>query len=325
MKKQFIKDLKIGSYVESQFVIVDVKERSFSSPAKSGEHFFKLVLGDVTGTLHAVLWDRSIVSDPIEIDDVVYVSGEVKDYQGPQLSINYFKKLDKDKVNRESFQPTSERNIEDMWSSLQNIVEEEVTDRNLRSLWQVFCNDNHLVEKFKHSPAARFVHHNYLGGLLEHSLEVAEISLEISNYYPAESNKSLILLGAIFHDIGKIEEYDLKSFSFKQTNRGHLLGHIIIGLEILRDKINEVPGFPEDLKMKLEHIIISHHGEKEWGAPELPQTFNAFALFHADHLSARLKQFVQVMKKHEHSSSSWTGWDRLLQRKIYYDSPEELT
>ncbi|MDO9535008.1 MAG: HD domain-containing protein [Bacillota bacterium] len=317
MSKQFVKDLKIGSHVQTQFVVVDVKELSFSAPSKSGEHFLKMLLGDISGTIKAIIWDRSMVSEPIRLDDVLYVSGEVGDYYGPQLVIDFYSKVEKDKINRNYFQPTSPRDIEEMWSSLLKIISETVADESLKSLLESFCNDSELVEKYKLSPAAKVIHHNYLGGLLDHTLEVVQICEHLAGLYPLQLDKSLLITAAIFHDLGKIEEYNADSFTFEQTDKGRLLGHITIGLEIIRKIFEKVPAFPDDLRMKLEHMIISHHGEKSWGSPEIPQTFNAFALFHADMLSARLKQFSQIIGNHNNSLSNWTDYDRFLDRRIY--------
>ena len=125
------------------------------------------------------------------------------------------------------------------------------------------------------------------------------------------------MTGAVFHDVGKIEEYDQESFTFQQTDKGRLLGHITIGLEILRELMAKIPLFPDSLRVELEHMLISHHGEKEWGSPEVPQTVNAFALFHADLVSARLKQFMQIMDSAAREDLQWTKFDRFLGRRVY--------
>jgi 3'-5' exoribonuclease len=317
LSKQFVKDLKIGSYVQSQFVVVDIRELSFSSPARSGEYFLKLLLGDISGTIKGIIWDRSLVGEKIRLNDVLFVTGEVKEYYGLQLVISSYNKVEKEKINRNFFQASSSRNTEEMWNRLKEIVKQDITEKNLSQLLEIFYEDYELVEKFKLSPAAKVIHHNYLGGLLEHTLEVVEICRHISELYARQVDKSLLMTAAVFHDIGKIEEYDLDSLTFEQTDRGRLLGHISIGMDILRKMLAKLPLFPGDLKMKLEHMIISHHGEKDWGSPEVPQTFNAFTLFHADLLSARLKQFQQVMEKNQGNTSGWTEWDRFLERRIY--------
>ncbi|NMB35033.1 MAG: HD domain-containing protein [Firmicutes bacterium] len=316
MNKQFIKDLKVGNAVNSQFVVLNIREYPFSSPARSGESFLILQLGDISGTIKGVIWERALIKDPIYPNDVLQIKGEVGEYDGPQLVIRNFKKMKLEEVHRENFQAVSPRNREKMWDMLLNLVDQNVKEENLRELLKVFFSDEELVEKFKISPAAKIIHHNYLGGLLEHTLEVVEICLQATKLYPSELDRSLLVTAAILHDIGKVEEYDSQSFIFEQTDKGRLLGHITIGLEILRGLLAKVPQFPENIKIQLEHALISHHGEKEWGSPEIPKTFESFTLFHADLFSARLKQFQQIMTD-EKGSASWTSWDRFLKRKIY--------
>lgn len=303
--------------MQSQFFVVDLSELPFASPNRSGESFLKVMLGDISGTIKGIIWDRSIMHEPIYTDDVLYISGEVKDYYGPQLNINSYEKVDRDKIKRAYFQEVSKRDPEEMWLDLQNITAVAVKDNYLATLLDRFFMDTDLTARFKLTPAARVIHHNYLGGLLEHTLEVIATCRHAATLYPRQLNESLLISGAIFHDMGKIEEYNIESLSFQQTDRGRLLGHIAIGLEILRNKINEIIGFPQGLKMELEHMLLSHHGEKEWGSPEIPQTFDAFTLFHADLLSARLKQFQQVMNRSGTGDGSWTKRDRFLQRSIF--------
>lgn len=317
MSKQFVKDLKIGSPVQSQFVVYDIQEMAFSSPTRTGESFLKLMLGDVSGSIRGIIWDRSMVTEPIRQDDILLISGEVKDYHGPQLIISYFKKVNKEHINRSYFQPVSEKSPAEMWETLQEIILKNVTDKFLLDLLNELFADEDLTRKFLAAPAARLIHHNYLGGLLEHTLEVADLCLKFADFYPGKINVSLLVTGAVFHDVGKIEEYDQDSFTFQQTDKGHLLGHITIGLNILKEKIKKIALFPEHLQLELEHMVISHHGEKEWGSPEVPKTVNAFALFHADLVSARLKQFLQLMDDGNSKDLQWTKFDRFLGRRIF--------
>lgn len=312
-----MKDLKIGTPVQSQFVVYDVQEMAFSASSRTGDSFFKLMLGDVSGSIKGIIWDRSMVAEPIRPDDILLISGEVKDYHGPQLIINYFKKVNKENINRAHFQPVAARRPADMWEELQEVVSTHATDEYLQELLKVFFADEALGRKFLNAPAAKVIHHNYLGGLLEHTLEVIEICLKIAALYPDKIYKPLLVTGAVFHDVGKIEEYDQESFTFQQTDKGRLLGHITIGLEILRELMAKIPLFPDSLRVELEHMLISHHGEKEWGSPEVPQTVNAFALFHADLVSARLKQFMQIMDSAAREDLQWTKFDRFLGRRVY--------
>ena len=317
MGKQFVKDLKIGSPVQSQFVVIDIQELSYAAPSRSGESFLKLTLGDVSGTIKGVIWNRSMVTEPIRQDEILLISGEVKDYHGPQLNISHFEKISREHINRAYFQAVSARDPQEMWAELLEIIEAGVTDKNLRELLRILFADEEILQKFLTAPAAKTIHHNYIGGLLEHTLEVLEICLKLTELYPQNINKSLLITGAIFHDLGKIEEYDQESFTFQKTDQGHLLGHITIGLNILREQIKKVPSFPAKLSVELEHMLISHHGEKEWGSPELPQTMDAFALFHADLVSARLKQFMQIAEAGNREELAWSRFDRFLGRKVF--------
>lgn len=317
MGKQFVRDLKIGNPVQAQFVVFDVQELAFSSPSRAGDSFLKLMLGDVSGSIKGIIWDRSMVTEPIKQDDILLISGEVKDYHGPQIIINYFKKINKENINRAYFQPVAARKPAEMWEALQQAITEHVNDKFLLKLLNVLFADEIIVQKFLRAPAAKLIHHNYLGGLLEHTLEVIDLCLRIADLYPEKISVPLLVTGAIFHDVGKIEEYDQDSFTFQQTDKGRMLGHIVIGLGILREKIGEIPSFPDHLRLELEHMLVSHHGEKEWGSPEIPRTINAFALFHADLVSARLRQFLQVMGSGNGESLSWTKFDRFLGRKIF--------
>ncbi len=317
MGKQYVKDLKIGSYVQSQFVVIDLREVPFSSPTRSGEHFLKLLLGDISGTIKGVIWDSTPAGKKIKANDVLCVTGEVKEYYGPQMVINSYTTLEKESVNRKYFQASSSRDKDEMWGRLKEIARQDVAEINLSRLLTMFYESTELARKFKLSPAAKLIHHNYLGGLLEHTLEVVEICRHISDLYAPRVDRSLLITAAIFHDVGKIEEYDPDSLTFEQTDKGRLLGHISIGLNIIGKHCEKLPLFPAELKIKLEHLIISHHGERSWGSPEVPKTFEAFALFHADLLSARLKQFQQIVEKNQRSNTGWSEWDRFLERKIF--------
>jgi 3'-5' exoribonuclease len=317
LAKQFVKNLKIGNPVQSQFVVVDVQELAFSSPSRAGDSFLKLMLGDVSGSIKGIIWDRSMVTEPIRQDDVLLVSGEVKEYQGPQIIINYFEKIKRENINRAHFQRVAAREPVAMWEDLQQKIQRHVKNKYLLELLGQLFADEIILQKFLRAPAAKLIHHNYLGGLLEHTLEVVELCLKIAQLYPGKISVPLLVTGAIIHDVGKIEEYDQDSFTFQQTDKGRMLGHIIIGLGILREKIGKIPSFPEHLQLELEHMLVSHHGEREWGSPETPRTINAFALFHADLVSARLRQFLQVMGTSQGKPPSWTKYNRYLGRSVF--------
>jgi 3'-5' exoribonuclease len=323
MKKQMIRDLRVGDEVETQALVLEVNRSAFSSPHRAGEYFLKLTLGDVSGRVKAVMWDPPSGDEAVQQDDVVFVRGSVSDYHGPQVVVSDMRKLDPAKVNRAFFQPVSERDPAEMKAELKAVIEEEIADGHLKALLEVFFNDDEFARRFALAPAARTIHHNCVGGLLEHTLEVIALCRKLAALYPQQIQTDLLLTGAILHDIGKIEEYRQDSISFDFTDRGKLVGHISIGKEILDQKLADLPDFPPALKLELEHMLLTHHGMREWGSPEVPKTIHAFALFHADLVSARMNQFLTVMDKHVTESGDWTEWDRFLERSIYVRPPEK--
>jgi 3'-5' exoribonuclease len=323
MKKQMIRDLRVGDEVETQALVLEVNRAAFSSPHRAGEYFLKLTLGDVSGRVKAVMWDPPSGDEAVQQDEVVFVRGSVSDYHGPQVVVSDMRKLDPAKVNRAFFQPVSERDPAEMKAELKAVIEEEITDGHLKALLEAFFSDGEFARRFALAPAARTIHHNCVGGLLEHTLEVIALCRKLAALYPQQIQTDLLLTGAILHDIGKIEEYRQDSISFDFTDRGKLVGHISIGKEMLDQKLADLPDFPPALKLELEHMILTHHGMREWGSPEVPKTIHAFALFHADLVSARMNQFLGIMEKHVPESGDWTEWDRFLERSIFISPSDE--
>lgn len=317
MEKQLIKDLKIGGSVETQALVMEVSLVNYSSPHRSGEQFVRLTLGDISGTIRGIIWDVKLTGEPINKGDVLYLRGEVTDYHGPQIVINEARKLERDKVNRKMFQPVSQRSIPEMHNELKKIISHKIHDPYLVKLLELFFSDEEFVQSYISAPAAKTIHHNCIGGLLEHTLEVVSFCGKMMELYPEYLQEDLLLTGAILHDIGKIEEYDSESLYFEMSDRGKLTGHISIGKEMLDQRIARIPGFPARLKLELEHIILTHHGQKDWGSPEIPKTIHAYAIFYADLVSARLNQFIKIIQKHPPGEGNWTEWDRFLERSIY--------
>jgi len=322
-KKQMIKNLRVGDEVETQAVILELNRAAFTTPQRAGEYFLRLTLGDVSGRVKAVMWDPPTGVDAAMQDDVVFVRGTVNEYHGLQVVVSELRTLDPTRVNRAFFQPVSERNIEEMVNELQAVWAEEINDKALKALLQAFFGDALFLKQFSLAPAARTVHHNCVGGLLEHTLEVVFFCRRLAELYPEQVNRDLLLTGALLHDIGKLEEYRQDSLSFEFSDRGKLVGHISIGKELLDQKLATLPDFPEQLKLELQHMMLTHHGQRDWGSPEVPKTINAFALYYADLVSARMNQFSGIMKNHQAGSGDWTEWDRFLERSIYMGSVGE--
>lgn len=320
MEKQFVAKLQIGDTVHSEFVVTEKTLLAFSQPNRAGEQYLRLQLADITGSIRAVAWERGPeMAKLFSTGDVIRVRGDVVNYNGPQLTVYDIERVAEHEIKKHYFIKTSKRSIEEMLEELQWTCN-QVTEPHLRRLLEAFFKDKEFLASYAGAPAARSVHHNYLGGLLEHSLEVAALCRHFAGFYP-DLDLSLLLCGALLHDIGKIEEYEIKGLAIEQTTRGKLIGHIMIGQVMVAEKVKSIGSFPENLYIELAHMLLSHHGQKEWGSPEIPRTFNAYALFHADLVSARLNQFAQAAEKGV-NAEGWTQWNRLLGRDIFIGTAE---
>ncbi|NLK00547.1 MAG: HD domain-containing protein [Clostridia bacterium] len=325
MEKQYISQLRVGDRVESCFAVSFKQLAPYSSrSARAGEEFLKLVLQDVTGTLEGRVWDNaSGLNGIFDVEDIIYVEGLVTEYNGLQLAINSIQKVSPREVDFSDFVPTTQYDISKLWGNYEEYIS-SINNPHLDRLFKaIFSSD--FKEKFFAAPGGKTIHHAYRGGLLEHTLEVASIADHISQIYSDHINRDILLTGALLHDIGKTMEYDVNSISFQMTDRGRLLGHLVLGRDILMESSAGIADFPCELEDELGHMILSHHGHKEWGSPEPPKTIEAFALYHSDLVSARLNQAISSFsEKHD---GRWTKWDPFLERSFFispYKTPEEF-
>jgi 3'-5' exoribonuclease len=304
-----IKNIRQGDFISSKFAVV---EKSLSQ-GKNGK-YLRLVLGDATGRIEARIWDGAEEAGSLfDVNDVVDVEAVAVDYNGVQLNVKRISKADS--YNPLDFLPASSKDIAEMWDSFRKIISGEITDIMLKKLLYSVFDDRIIEQKFKKSPAALTVHHAWIGGLLEHTLEVVQLCTFISRIYPESLNKELLIAGAMLHDLGKISEYAVSGVSFQQTDTGKLLGHPVIGCSILKQKIDSIQGFPANTAILLQHMVLSHHGKLEWGAPVKPQTIEAEMLFLCDLISARKSRFDAVTENCE--KESWSAWDKFLERKVF--------
>jgi len=247
------------------------------------------------------------------------VRGEVDEFQGMlQLRVFKLRKCAADEVFLEDFLPKTTKDVESMFHELETIAY-GIRHPFLRKLAESFFQDEEWARKFKLAPAAKAVHHVYLGGLLEHTLSVVQLVLLISPRYKGV-DQDLLLAAAVFHDMGKISELSFER-SFDYTDPGRLLGHITLTLEMLDPKIRSIPDFPENLALLLKHLILSHHGQYEFGSPKLPMTLEALLLHHLDDLDAKMNAVLALLEKEKENPSRWTTYYKLLERFIY--KPEE--
>ena len=316
MGKVFINQMKKGPTVESTFLVKD----KILTKTKAGNPYLSIKLADRTGELEGRIWDNALDFLPLfEKDDFIRVKGEVDEFQGMlQLRIGRLKKCAENEIQLEDFLPTTSQDTGKMLAELKDLAS-RVSQPSLRQLLDSFFRDEGLMKKMKLAPAAKAVHHVFLGGLLEHTLSVVQLVLLIGPRYKG-IDLDLLLTGAILHDLGKISELSYDR-TFDYTDRGRLLGHIALTAEMIDEKTKALPDFPEHLAMLLKHLILSHHGEYEFGSPKRPKTLEALLLHQLDDLDAKMNGFLAWIEKERDAPSRWTAYHKLFDRFIY--KPEE--
>ena len=313
MKDFYICDCaRVENQTITSFFVVAVKQ---VKSKKSGELYLSLGLADRSGQLQANMWDN--VADAISAfdqDDFVKVKGVVHKYNGRwQLTIHKMRKLGESEIDYSDYLPKTSKDVEQLWQTLCSFID---TFENpwLKSLLKEFCADEKLVAAYKNAPAAKSLHHAFVGGLLDHVVSLFTICDLVARNYP-QVNRDLLLSGVFLHDIGKLHELTYQR-SIAYTTKGQLLGHMIIELEMLHEKIARVPGFPDELKVLLEHLIISHHGEYEFGSPKLPMFPEALMLHYLDDLDSKMESMRAQFEREAELDTPWTSYNPSLARPL---------
>ena len=308
-KKQFIKDLEPNMPVESIFVVLE-REKALT---RNNQAYISLTLADKTGRINGKIWDNvSKFDKAFEKGDVVKISGVATLFRGLlQIRVDDIKKCREEEIDNSDFLPVTERDRDALFKRLLNTIE-SIQDPFLRTLLKNIFSKEKIVKGIKDAPASISIHHTYIGGLLEHTLNVTKICETMADIYP-EINRDLLITGALLHDIGKIDEYTFDR-AIERTDSGRLIGHIAIETTFLSKEIDKIDDFPDELRMELLHLILSHHGEYEYGSPKIPQTIEAAALAYADMLDSKVESFIEVTGK---SKKNWSDYVNFLGRKIY--------
>lgn len=287
---------------------------------KRGDPFLIITLADRTGDIETRVWERAeLFSQVFNEGDVLEVEGKADLYRNQvQLVLSGLKKTEKD-VDASLFLESSSRPDTEMVSALKEVLK-NIENRHLKALLDRFFSDRQFMEAFRRAPAAKNFHHAYLGGLLEHTLAVCEMALSVAGCYP-ELDGDLLLAGAFLHDIGKIGELQA-GFHIDYTHEGRLLGHLVMGVSMLEEKIRAMKGFPEDLALRLKHLILSHHGQFDFGSPKRPKFLEALALNIIDDLDAKIKGIGRFLEK-DTKEGAWTEYNRLFERYFLKGRIEE--
>ncbi|MDD5622727.1 MAG: HD domain-containing protein [Actinomycetota bacterium] len=311
-KKQFISDLEVGGKADTIFIVANKHVRK----KKDGKTYCAVTLQDRAGSIEGVLWTEVYCNTKDFAEgDFVLVRGDVKEYKGcRQLVIGSIIKIEsKENIDYSDYIKTSGENIDEMFKRIKKYIA-GIEDPHLKKLLDLFFEDKKFENDFKNSAAAVRYHHAFRGGLLEHTLSVTEICDAVYRIY-RNLDYDLLISGAILHDIGKIREYRTK-VTTEVTDEGRLLGHIIMGYGLVLEKIKEIDGFPADLSERLLHIVLSHHGQKEFGSPKRPRIPEAFIVYHVDYMDADIGGYNIAMEENK-SGNDWSDYLRNFDRSVF--------
>jgi 3'-5' exoribonuclease len=317
MKEFFISECsqQENKIVTSSFVVASKQVKA----KKNGEPYLALTLADRTGQVEAKMWDN--VDEFIlafEQDDFLKIKGLVNKYKNRfQLTIHKLRRMEESEIDFTDYLPKTTKDIGELWRTLTEFVA-TFQNPHLKSLVELFMADPEIAERYRNAPAAKTLHHAYIGGLLDHVVSLFRSCELMCRNYP-QVNRDLLLTGAFLHDIGKIHELTYNR-AFSYTTRGQLLGHMIIELEMLQAKLAKLPDFPAELKTLLEHMIISHHGQYDFGSPKLPMFPEALLLHYLDDLDSKMEAMRAHFAREAELEGPWSSYNASLGRPLLNSS-----
>ena len=311
-----VTELESGEIVEQVFMISQPVLRTTTR----GDYYIAAFLSDRTGRVNGRMWQASeTIYQSLPQEGFVWIKGRVELYQNtPQIVVDAIQPVDIDQVRLEDFMPSTEKDVDEMFARVKEILT-KVNNPHLSGLIRAFLTDEELMTLFRTAPAAISLHHAYIGGLLEHTLSLLESGLLILPNYP-ELDADLVLTGLFLHDIGKTTELDY-DISFTYSDQGHFVGHLVKGTWLVEEKVRQINDsttetFPRTLADHLQHIIVSHHGIREFGCPVLPATPEAFAVHYLDNLDSKIAMTVSAIAK-DTNKSNWTHYLRAIDSPLY--------
>ena len=307
---KYISTLREGERINEIFLCKSKQ----TAMTKSGKPYDNVILQDKTGTLDAKIWDvGSVGIEEFDAMDYIAITGDITSFQGNlQCSIKRARKVNEGEYDPADYLPVSDKDVEVMYKELMGFIG-SVKNQYLSQLLHSFFDNKEFERRFKFHSAAKSVHHGFVGGLLEHTLGVTKNCDYFAKMYPV-LNRDLLLTAAIFHDIGKTKE--LSRFPENDyTDDGQLLGHIIIGTEMISDRMKEIEGFPASIAVELKHCILAHHGELEYGSPKKPALLEALALNFADTTDAKMETMIEALNAGG-EIKGWLGFNRFLDSNI---------
>lgn len=307
---KYLKDYRDGDRVYDVYLC----KHKQAAVTKNGKNYLNVILQDKSGTMDAKVWDpNSMGIEEFEPMDYIEVGGDVSSFQSSlQISVKRVRVCREGEYNPADYLPVSEKNIEEMYQELLGMVQRTKNPFLKELLEAFFVKDADFIKKFKNSSAAKSVHHGFVGGLLEHTLSVAQMCEFYCKQYSI-LKRDLLVAAALCHDMGKIRE--ISAFPVNDyTDDGNLLGHIVMGVEMVGEKIRDIQGFPPVLAGEIKHCILAHHGELEFGSPKKPALVEAVALSFADNTDAKMQTFKELLNSTD--SADWLGFNRLFDSNV---------
>lgn len=316
-RRYFVQNLTDGDQVEEVYLVADKQLRA----NRNGNLYLQIDLRDRTGTISARMWNAGEhLFRSFDSSDFLFIKGKVQLFQGTlQMILSHLDRIEVEKIDLADFLPHTEQDVSKLLEKLRTTLR-GLGNPHLRALGDCFLIDDGFVRAFTRAPAGIRNHHAYLGGLLEHVVNLLEGADRIMPLYP-DVDRDLLLMGVFLHDIGKVRELSYGR-SFEYTTEGQLIGHIMIGVELLNEKVAKVPDltgepFPLELLLRLKHMIVSHHGTYEFGSPRLPMTPEAIALHYLDNLDAKIHSFTRDIREDRNQTSAWTPYNQATQRRLF--------
>ena len=306
---RYLKDLHEGDMVSENYLC----KTKQTLQTKMGKNYYSLTLQDKTATFDGKVWDLNPGIEHFEAMDYIRVEGQVVSFQGAlQFNIRRIRKSQEGEYDPADYMPMSKKNIDEMYKKLLVFVN-SIKEPHLSKLAKsYFEEDKAFAAFFKKHSAAKSVHHGFIGGLLEHTLSVTKFCDYMAGAYPI-INRDLLICGALFHDIGKTKE--LSTFPENDyTDDGQLLGHIVMGAQMVAEHAARIEGFPHNILAQLQHCILAHHGEYEYGSPKKPAIIEALALNFADNTDAKMQTFLEVLQSTK--ETGWLGYNRLFESNL---------
>ena len=302
-----VKDIKVGDKVDSRFAVISANLGTYSKGFR-----LNLELGDRSGTVNAIFWECDPeIRNNFKPGDIVNINAHANIYQNEiQLNLNSIE-LAKGENDITQFIPSSVHSSDQMWAKLLEKID-SVENEHIKSLLKYFVEDENFIRGFKLSPAGKKWHHNFLGGLLQHTLYMSQIADSIAGIYP-RCDRDILLCGVMLHDIGKVYELGLKG-NIDYTTRGRLEGHISIGYHAVSSAIENIEGFPDGLAAEIKHLILSHQGEAQYGSPVVPMTLEAVILHYIDQIDSQVDAYSQIIDRQAGNNLEWSDYIRLKDR-----------